>query len=75
MAFRRSGGDSTSMQCELRERIEAGTYCVDPGLVAEAMLVRMCGEGASTVLVPPQAPDLDAAGPEQGDAGALDDPA
>ena len=63
------------MQCELRERIEAGTYRVDPGLVAEAMIVRMRGERASAVLVPPKPADLDAAGSEQDDAGALGDAA
>ena len=75
IGFRRSGSDSTSMQCELRERIEAGTYCVDPSLVAEAMIVRMRGERASAVLVPPQPADLDAIGSEQDDAGAFGDSA
>ena len=63
------------MQCELRERIEAGTYSVDPSLVAEAMIARMRDERASAVLVPPQPADLDATWSEQDDAGALGDAA
>ncbi len=75
VASGRAGGDGRSMHRELRERIEAGTYCVDSTLVAEAMIIRMRRERASAVFVPPQATDLDAAGPEQGDAGALGDSA
>ncbi len=63
------------MQCELRERIEAGTYLVDSSLVAEAMIARLRDQRASAVLVPPQPADLDATGPEQDDAGALGDAA
>ena len=53
-------GDRTAMQLELRERIEAGTYEVEPGLVAEAMLRRM-----SAVFVSRQAVDRDAVRPDQ----------
>ncbi len=69
-----AGGDRRHMH-DLRERIEAGTYSVEPGLVAEAMLVRIRRDQASAVLVAAQALDLDAAGAEQSDAGPLGDPA
>lgn len=48
------------MSRDLRDRIENGTYSVEPALVAEAMLRRM-----SAVLVPTQAVDRDAIGVEQ----------
>ena len=55
---------------ELRESIADGSYTVDPGLVAEAMLVRMRREPASAVLVPPQSLDGDAVRAQQRDAAA-----
>ena len=72
---RPAGGDRADMHRDLRERITDGTYSIDPGLVAEAIIVRMRRDRASAVFVAPQAPDLDAAGPEQRDAGPFGDPA
>ena len=58
------------MVLELRERIADGSYTVDPGLVAEAMLVRIRREPASAVLVTPQSLDGEAVGAQQRDAAA-----
>ncbi len=64
------GGDRAGMHRDLRERIEAGAYLIDPGLVAEAMLARM-----SAVLVAAQAPDCAPLGVQQLQPGAAVDPA
>ena len=55
---------------ELSESIADGSYTVDPGLVAEAMLIRMRREPASAVLVPPQSLDADTVRAQQRDAAA-----
>lgn len=69
------GGDRADMQRELKARIDAGVYRVDPMLVAEAMIGRMRGEGASAVLVPPQPLDPGAIRVEKADAGPVLDQA
>ena len=65
-----SPGDRALMVRELSESIAAGTYTVDPGLVAEAMLSRMRGEPASAVLVPLQSLDTDTVRVHQRDTAA-----
>jgi len=55
---------------ELSESIADGSYTVDPGLVAEAMLIRMRREPASAVLVPPESLDTDTVRVHQRDATA-----
>ena len=69
------GGDRPCMRRDLRERIEAGSYTVDPVRVAEAMIGRMTRDRASSMLVSPQALDFDARRVEQPDAGTLLDQA
>jgi len=70
-----AGGDRADMHRDLRERITDGTYSIDPGLVAEAIIVRMRRDRPSAVFVAPQPPHPDAAGPEQRDAGPFGDSA
>ena len=55
---------------ELSESIADGSYTVDPGLVAEAMLMRMRREPASAVLVPLQSLDADTVRVHQRDTAA-----
>jgi hypothetical protein len=55
---------------ELRERIDDGSYTVDPGRVAEAMLARIRREPASAMLVALEALDGDAVGVQQREPAA-----
>ena len=64
------GGDRADMVRELRERIDAGSYDVDPGRVAEAMLVRMRREPASSVFVALETLDGDSIGVQQRESAA-----
>jgi hypothetical protein len=57
------------MQLELRDSIAAGSYEVDPALVAQAMISRMRTERTSAMLVAPEAFHLDALGVDQPDSG------
>ena len=58
------------MHRELRQSIEDGSYTVDPGLVAEAMIVHMRGDSASAMFVAPQPLNCDALRIQQRDAGS-----
>jgi hypothetical protein len=69
------GGDRARMHLDLCERIESGSYLVDPGLVAEAMVRRMAREGVSAVLVPAQAGDDPAPPVQEAEAGSFGDTA
>lgn len=63
--------DRPDMHRDLRERIEAGAYLVDPGLVAEAMIGRLARDRASAMFKALQPLDGGAVGGEQPDPASL----